>query len=250
MSAEAEMNYALQDAKELKTGQYVILNNALPQTNMKKLKAVSSKLVGLKSAPIYIAQEKLLGANILERYNAAGVNAILERAAPWLEATIGKRWLILANKVLLRRTWPISESHAQTLGHNASNLTWHQDSNYKHGSSPMMVVMASLDDGAARTRPGLSILELATNKFEGVFGYEGDRTAEFKEKIVREHGKFKAANPELNSGDLLIFNGLTFHRTFANQDMRSHRDALLVRVIRPEDAKNFPKAPHLTVKRY
>ena len=49
-------------------------------------------------------------------------------------------------------------------------------------------------------------------------------------------------------GDLLIFNGLTFHRTFSNQFMNKSRDALLVRIVKPEDAKKFAKGPHLIIK--
>ena len=43
----------------------------------------------------------------------------------------------------------------------------------------------------------------------------------------------------LNRGDLLIFDGLTFHRTYSTEKMTGHRDALLVRLVKPQDRHNF-----------
>ena len=229
----------------LKTGEHVALPNILPDKYLKRLQNVASRLNNIESR---LCLEKDLGENTAERYTAAGINIILQEAKPWIKTIIGKDWLILTNKVLLRRTWPIGEVDARKLGHNASNLTWHQDSNYKHGSNPMVVMMVVLQNGAGLTRPGLSILESYTNQFEGIFGYEGNKVDQFEQMILERHGEVRIANPILNSGDLLIFNGLTFHRTFANQTMNAHRDALLIRIVRPKDAGNFPGAPHMMIK--
>ena len=107
--------------------------------------------------------------------------------------------------------------------------------------------MAFLQDDAGRTRPGLSILEAPTNHFEGIFGYEGNRVEEFEQQIQQEHGSFKVSNPTMNSGDVLIFDGLTFHRTFSSQSMKTHRDALLIRVIKPEHHINFQSSNNLII---
>lgn len=234
--------------QKLETGKYAIIKKALPEANIKQLRRLSRNLMGINSRPVYIANERMLGNNMSERYSNAGIPSVLKTGKPWIQAMIGKKCLILTNKVLLRRTWPISESRARNLGHNASNLTWHQDSNHKHGDKPMVVMMISLHDGAGSRCPGLSILKSPTNYFQGVFGYEGNRVEEFEQAMLDQQGSFKTEIPDLNSGDMLIFNGLTFHRTFSHESMKSHRDALLIRIIKPEDAENFPDNSHMIIK--
>lgn len=229
-----------------RSGSFEILKKVLPNTQCDKLqKLANDRLIDQKSNPIYISQSSELGSSPIERYKSAGINYIVKSAQPWLEYHIGKEWLVLSGKVLLRRTWPIKESTARSLGHNASNLTWHQDSNPKHGNQPMIVLMTFLQDGCGHNKPGLSILNEDINEFKGVYGYQGNRVKEFENEVKERYGRFIVSNPAMNKGDLLIFNGLTFHRTFANENMRSHRDALLIRVIKPKDRINFPAGPHL-----
>ena len=242
------MNIDMQHPRKLKTGEFSIIRRVLPETIIDRLRATANQLKDIDSRPIYITNEMSLGKHTLERYANAGIKNILKHAGPLLKAMIGDEWLILANKALIRRTWPISETEACELGHNASNLTWHQDSNYKHGDNPMVVMMLSLQDGAGSTCPGLSILESPTNHFEGIFGYEGNKVKEFEDNVIKKQGQLKTAQPVINSGDLLVFNGLTFHRTFTNQNMNKHRDALLIRAVQPKHAKNFQKGPHLIIK--
>ena len=235
-------------SKILNTGEYIVIKNALPENYRSRLAKLADKLDNPRSRPIYIANEISLGKTTIERYKASGIHILLSRTKPLIESMIGTSFLVLTNKVLLRRTWPISEEEARNLGHNASNLTWHQDSNIRHGDKPMIVMMVSLQDGAGSTKPGLSILKSPTRSFRGIYGYEGKRVEEFKEEMLTNYGAFNVENPELNAGDLLIFDGLTFHRTFSHQSMNSPRDALLVRIIKPNDAANFAKGPHLTIK--
>ena len=234
--------------KRLKTGQHVVVKNALPEKYVKRLEKVADSLTTLKCRPKYISEENLLGTDAIGRYEKAGIGKIFERAQPWIQELIGRKWLILSHKVLIRRTWPISEAQAQNLGHNASNLTWHQDSNDKHQNRPMIVLMVSLQNGAGINRPGLSILEKETEHFEGIFGYEGNRVNEFEERMKEENGQLNMISPVLNRGDLLIFDGLTFHRTYSTKEMTGHRDALLIRLVRPEDRNNFPAGNHCVVK--
>jgi hypothetical protein len=242
------MNKLIEDENRLKSGQYIVIRKALPEENIKKLENIAEGLRTIKSRPIYISEECKLGGDIVERYESAGLKYIFKKAEPFINKMIGGQWLILSNKVLLRRTWPISEVEARQLGHNASNLTWHQDSNNKHQNNPMVVLMVSLQNGAGINRPGLSILDKRTEKFEGIFGYEGNRVEEFEEEMRGNDGQLKIVNPQLHRGDLLIFDGLTFHRTYSRKEMTSHRDALLIRLIRPEDRKNFPAGNHCMVK--
>ena len=233
---------------DLKTGEYIVVNNVLPKIKIDRLTQLAGqKFNNEESRPIYIHQEESLGKDIETRYRAAGVHVILQHAAPWLNHLIGPEWLILSNKVLLRRTWPLSEHQSRSLGHNASNLTWHQDSNPRHNDCPMLVMMVVLQNRSGVSRPGLSILKTPIHEFQGVYGYEGGRVDEFERRIKQECGQLYIATPELNAGDLLIFNGLTFHRTYAHQAMKEHRDALLVRVVQPKHQQNFPKGIHWTI---
>lgn len=170
---------------------------------------------------------------------------MLKAAEPILRKHIGENWLILEEKSLLRRTWPLSKDESNALGHNASNLTWHQDSNPKQQDREMVVLMTILQDGGGITRPGLSILNTPVEHFEGIYGYEGHRVDTFEQSILQRYGKLQMTSPAINAGDLLIFNGLTFHRTYSNSAMKYHRDGLLVRIIKPEDRGNFPDGNHL-----
>ena len=242
------MNAGRKEGENLKTGQHMIIKQALPDEYIEKLESLTERLCSIKSRPIYISEEKSLGRNKIERYESAGLRKLFEKAKPLIRDIIGKDWMIITNKVLLRRTWPISEQEARQLGHNASNLTWHQDSNNKHQNKPMVVLMVSLQDGAGEKRPGLSILEARTEQFEGIFGYEGSRVEEFERRMKIRHGELSIKTPKVNRGDLIIFDGLTFHRTYSTQEMKSHRDALLIRLIRPEDKNNFAAGNHCMVR--
>ena len=108
----------------------------------------------------------------------------------------------------------------------------------------MLVMMVVLQNRSGVARPGLSIMKTSIREFQGVYGYEGGRVDEFERTIKQKYGQLAIESPVLNAGDLLIFNGLTFHRTYAHQAMTSHRDALLVRVVQPKHQQNFPKGIH------
>lgn len=236
-------------SQKLVTGQHVLLRRALPAIKQMRLRDLADQqLRNCCDRPIYIAKEPSLGETALERYQAAGVQCLLKAAQPWLEAMIGREWLVLAGKILLRRTWPISEPRARAMGHNASNLTWHQDSNVEHGNRPMLVLMCVLQDGAGASCPGLSLLQHPVEHFEGVFGYEGHRIDQLERSIVERFGGMSHYTPLMQAGDLLVFDGLTFHRTYAQEAMKQHRDALLVRVVKPQDEMHFTTGPHWRLK--
>ena len=108
----------------------------------------------------------------------------------------------------------------------------------------MLVMMVVLQNRSGVSRPGLSILKTPIHEFQGVYGYEGGRVDEFERRIKQKYGNLSIVTPKLNAGDLLIFDGLTFHRTYAHHAMTGHRDALLVRVVHPKHQQNFPKGIH------
>jgi len=220
----------------------------LPRPKLERLRQLANQhLSAPGQRPLRLADQPALGSSPEERYRSAGVHALLAAARPWLDATLGPRWLVLAGKVLLRRTWPLAEEMARGLGHNANNLVWHQDSNSRHGGRPMVVLMTTLQDGTGAVVPGLTLLEAPVKRFEGIFGYEGGRVAQFERQMAEQFGELRTVTPVLSAGELLLFDGLTFHRTAAHEAMDGHRDGFLVRVVRPEHAAHFEPGPHLLV---
>lgn len=230
----------------LQPGQHVRLPAVLPLPKLQRLRHLADlHLSRAGDRPLRLADQAVLGPSPEARYRAAGVQALLAAARPWLEATLGPRWLVLAGKVLLRRTWPLAEERVRDLGHNANNLVWHQDSNARHGDRPMVVLMTTLQDGTGAVVPGLTLLEAPVRQFEGMFGYEGGRVAQFEREMAEQFGELRTVTPVLSAGELLLFDGLTFHRTASHEAMDGHRDGFLVRVVRPEDAAHFEAGPHL-----
>ena len=60
---------------DLKTGDYVIINNVLPKIKIDRLTQLAGqKFNNEESRPIYIHQEESLGKDIETRYRAAGVH--------------------------------------------------------------------------------------------------------------------------------------------------------------------------------
>ena len=234
----------------LRTGEYKTFKNTLYAENINTLKSLCNKLEGTKSRPLFIVNQEELGSKPNERYLRIGMSSIIRKAKPILEKNLGEKIVILSNKALIRRTWPMSEMESREIRHNASNLTWHQDSNTKHNDKPMVVMMINLDVGFGKTRPGISLLKTKTKSFKGIYGYQGERVEEFERKIRIEEKTelLPAENPVLDVGEMIIFNGLTFHRTYSTNKMVGPRDALLVRAVSWSERNNFPKGPHLVVK--
>lgn len=226
------------------------IKNALPIKCIDRLKKLSNKLTEKKSRPIFVVKQQELGQIPEERYTNTGIQAAIKKAEPILKTNLGNHIVILSNKVLLRRTWPMSEDESKGIRHNASNLAWHQDSNPKHNDKPMVVIMISLDKGFGESRPGISILKTRARNFEGIYGYQGDMIERFEKKVKDYEGveTLPAENPVLDIGEMVVFNGLTFHRTFSTKGMVGTRDALLIRAVRWTERKNFPEGPHLIVK--
>ena len=221
----------------------------LDRRSVKELKNLADqKLLNEKARPLYIAKEKALGSTIIERYEKAGITSAIGKCSKIITREIGDKWLILENKVLVRRTWPMSKIKSESINSNASNLTWHQDTNERHQDKHMVVILCSLDDNFGIDKPGLQIMNNETNRFEGIFGYEGHKVSKFEREIMQRQGVLKLEIPSLDKGDGIIFNGLTFHRTYSNEKMIHPRDALLIRIIKPQDASNFEAGRHLVIK--
>jgi len=146
------------------------------------------------------------------------------------------RYSLLMNRCLIRRTY--SDGEWSERFRNSNNQHWHQDSNPLFGNRPMLTVWVPLHDGAGRSRPGIEISDLVVPEFSAVYG---DGT-ESIEEILSYYKKptQQAFIPTVPAGDAIAFNGLTFHRTAVRQNMRGHRDVLLLRVCRSDDRSYFP----------
>ena len=233
----------------MKTGEHIVIKNILGRDNVENLKKIAdAKFKTEKELPFVISKQKHLGANIRERYENAGVLRAIAKCSDILKREIGKELLITGNKSLVRRTWPMGDHKSKSIKTNASNLTWHQDTNQKHQDKAMIVIMCNLDETFGIDRPGLQLINADTKEFKGYFGYEGHKTSTVEKEILREHGVLKIEAPLLGKGDGLIFNGLTFHRTYSNEDMEKTRDALLIRIVKPCDEDNFDSGDHLTIR--
>ncbi len=232
--------------RKLKTGQYITIEKSLPEIKIQRLLRIADqRFKKVSDRPLYIADEITLGDSVEKRHQLSGALAMLKKAKNLLQTNIGDEIAIIRQKTLLRRTWPMSEDHSRKLGHNASNLTWHQDSNPKHGNRAMIVLMASLQDGFGEQIPGLSIHNLEVNSFKGIYGYDGKKVEIFEKQAKEVDKNSQIKRPRLNRGDMIIFDGLTFHRTYATETMTSPRDALLVRVVKPKDTQNFGELQHI-----
>ena len=82
----------------------------LPAIKLQRLKKLAD--LCLKSA-----KDKLIIVHVIphpgnspeERFKTAGVHLLLEADRPWLLETLGISWLVIAEKVFLRRTCPMNE---------------------------------------------------------------------------------------------------------------------------------------------
>lgn len=145
---------------------------------------------------------------------------------------------ILGNRCLLRRTF--SGEYNASMHGNINNQAWHQDSNQYFNSQPMLTAWIPLQDGIAINRPGLEISGLKPNSFNRRLG-DSCTESDLQEYYNTTSIKSSAPN-DINSGDCLFFNGLTFHQTYLNESMHLSRDVLLIRVCSSLDANLFPGA--------
>jgi len=148
----------------------------------------------------------------------------------------GNRFTILMNRCLLRRTYSMLDNMAVIK--NRNNQHWHQDSNGLFQNRPMLTIWAPLQQGAGESIPGLEIAKLSVDRFIPRLG-DG---AEHLEDICDITGKINQNTRValVKTGGCLVFNGLTFHRTYTTSDMVGLRDALLVRICPEIHAAYFP----------
>ena len=171
-------------------------------------------------------------------FNLDLITGILRNLLSFSEVNLldHKRFTVLSQRCFLRRTFP-GEFNPIKHG-NINNQMWHQDSNRLFGSRPMVTLWIPLQNGTAHCRPGLQISGLTPSIFNHRFG---DSCSESDLRSYYNVNDIKSAVPsDLQAGDCLIFNGLTFHQTYSSDSMNQFRDVLLIRFCAKCDANFFP----------
>ncbi len=143
--------------------------------------------------------------------------------------------VILKKRTILRRTFPAS-CFPSSIG-NVNNQHWHQDSNIQFNDSLMLTLWIPLQDRSGLTRPGLQIIDSPVSYFSME---HGDSSPDIFPFLSQLFPKSKISSLQASAGDCIVFNGLTFHKTFTTPAMTEHRDALLIRIIDKEFAHIFP----------
>ncbi|MGO6855656.1 hypothetical protein ELI13_34565 [Rhizobium ruizarguesonis] len=141
---------------------------------------------------------------------------------------------LLKRRTLLRRTF--SPAQLPNAHGNANNQFWHQDSNQKFNDAPMLTLWIPLQGGAGRTCPGLEVIDAPVSYFSILHGDSSQTVCPILSDMFPGT---KITSLEAAAGDCVMFNGLTFHQTATNTEMREHRDVLLIRIIEAADAAHF-----------
>ena len=145
-------------------------------------------------------------------------------------------YAVLMNRCLLRRTYA-SSSHGLAVK-NRNNQAWHQDSNGQFQSRPMLTIWIPLQDHAGSLIPGIEIANATVGKFLPFFG-DG---VESLQDVFDGQGQpvVETMVPSVEAGGCVVFNGLTFHRTYTDSHMTGFRDALLIRISPTSHSSHFP----------
>ena len=191
-------------------------------------------------APLYLADYlsdlSLQLSQVLVDIAKSVVADLVHNSLSLDQSLVSESMVLLMNRCLLRRTYPCHEI-SQSLK-NKNNQDWHQDSSIVYGGRPMLTVWIPLQESSGQKIPGIELASLRSGYFSSCFG-DGvadlsDVSKDFPDEIV------STVIPRLNAGGFAVFNGLTYHRTYASDCMTSARDALLIRIAPFSHAEFFP----------
>ncbi|QPN58444.1 hypothetical protein H8F24_09305 [Synechococcus sp. CBW1002] len=152
------------------------------------------------------------------------------------QSLLGESMVLLMNRCLLRRTYPCYEISQSSK--NKNNQDWHQDSSLVYGGRPMLTLWIPLQEYSGQKIPGIELASLRSGYFSSHFGDGIENLADVSKDFPDE--TVSTVIPRLNAGGYAVFNGLTYHRTYANNGMSSARDALLIRIAPRSHAGYFP----------
>ena len=226
------------DSQFIATGSYKIIRQVLKPVELNKLILLSDHYHhGSRQAPLSLEN---IDSND-SAFNNQIILRILTDVLSFDEINLSfyNSFTVLTNRCLLRRTFS-GEFNPVKHG-NINNQMWHQDSNISFDSKPMLTLWIPLQNGSSTIRPGLQISGLQPLRFNHRYGdscTESDLKTYYKVQDIKP-----SAPSDLQAGDCLAFNGLTYHQTFLSKSMKLPRDVLLIRVCAKCDSHYFPGDP-------
>ena len=163
-----------------------------------------------------------------------------------LAESLGPSVSVVVDKIKVRRSMnPPIETCSDLNLVSANYYGWHQDSNPKYADKPMVVAWIPLENDCGITKPSISIL--ANKKTSQTFHHDlnewrlpsantrAPSTADLNERF--DTCNQSIVTPICNLGDIIVFDGLTFHCTSSSPDFISDRYALILRFI-PTSCEN------------
>ena len=225
----------------LTTGSVFILNDALTSCQVESLRDLFASHIDIHgNAPLALAaflDHTHLGLQELLVTTSRRVLFGLARDRQGgSQADTSETYAVLMNRCLLRRTYA-SSSHGLAVK-NRNNQAWHQDSSAQFLSRPMLTFWIPLQDQAGTLIPGIETANVTVDRFLPSFG-DG---VECLQDIFDGRGQFVVETmvPSVEAGGCVVFNGLTFHRTYVASHMAGFRDALLIRISPASHSSHFP----------
>ena len=220
----------------LETGRAIVIPGLLDDGQVEYLSSKCNTYFRERGLPPLVIQGDLARRSTFD--NTVFVEAITNLLSRYREQTMKPtRLAIIENRCMLRRTYwtPQSLQHS-----NANNQLWHQDTNEVFGDRPMLTLWIPLQEGCGINRPSLEFLDLDSNIFNYSLGNGSSETDLCTYYNLKKLSTFKIEN--VKAGDAVVFNGLTFHQTYIDQNMTQNRDALLIRICDAEVVDCFPGA--------
>lgn len=175
----------------------------------------------------------------ISMFNKLFLGDAIESVKPDLVLSLGVRCSLVLDKLSIRRTKPnggISLEAATAV--KSPYFGWHQDSNPIYKEKSMFVMWIPLEDDCGIDRPSISILKskVASRTYNtelNSWRFDGSQDSTSDNEILNYyHGKSSDFHDvKCNLGDIVVFDGLTFHKSSSSPDMVLSRSAIVARFI-------------------
>lgn len=219
------------------TGEFHVVKQALDQCVLERITSIANNYLSQSGRPPVVI-------NQIDGFEYTFLRSVIYSFARSVLLSIGVDrqlldlgdYSLLMNRCLLRRTY----SRGQWLEEyrNKNNQHWHQDSNVLFGVHPMLTIWLPLQHGAGISRPGIELSSMDISEFSVHYGDSTPLIGDVAQAYGLPH--HSETVPTIPYGSAVVFNGLTFHRTFVSDAMTGYRDALLLRLCRTCDRHLFP----------
>ena len=240
LSHSAAKKGVLQDIAStqlIPTGQYCTLDNVVDANTILRLRETCDHQFSMPGRPpVSIPDLEESDRSFMQRLAKRIARQALAACDVNNESINQGDYTLLMSRCLLRRTY--SPDIWLEEYRNKNNQHWHQDSNPLFGSRPMLTIWIALQEGAGSLKPGLELSTLPALEFSTSYGDCAERI----EDVATAYGihNYQQTVADVPIGCAIVFNGMTFHRTFVSEEMTGHRDALLIRLCKSADCKFFP----------